>query len=985
MRKTLVIILAIISSVSLVLFSSIGCSSKPKVGLSETSLELLVDETHQLVVNNYEGEYLWSSLDERICSVSEEGVVTAKYIGNTSIVCYYEGGFLRCNVNVIENKTPAEQASINTTNLVLYRNDEYKLKITKNLGENIVEGGTTVWTSSNPEIVSVSSEGVVKALDINANGEPVIITAVHTDGDNEYTFTCDVSVILKVAIEQKDSLTLYTGFGEYEINPIANFLEQSDKHEYNESNFKYSSVDESIVEISPEGVITPKKGGRTQVLINYNDYGYKYIDVLVYNKLIYSKNDFLGIQPNDYALLMNDIDFTKTSVTGGIAINGLFNGNGYALNNITLVPNDWESITGKQVFGKVSGEIINLEVHNLTVKKFWEQMCGASALMSTVSGRVENIVFDGLIEGRVAIDYNGTNYTTWSGSKSGYLMKTSNNATAKNIYIDVNRDDSSSDFKVVHGSGTLNMTNVYVVPDDFATTTYGTYNIVDGFFMVGSEQRFLSNNLVDSMGSDVWQIENDKPVLKNGLVQFDLPDDVWTLTFDANGGSEVQDSYVKDGGLIKSFPDSYKEGYILKGWCKAGSTTVSSAGLTVKGNMSFVAKWAKAYYVVFDSDGGTEVEPILTEVGRTLTADGVTKVPAPTKENKALKGWVLLGEEELFNFSTRVIEEGMVFVAQWVDTVTCTFDADGGALVDDMQVGEGLKIKTMPTTSMPGHTFIGWYLVKDGVVSENVFDNANTEINEATTFKAKWVVNVKLTFDAQGGSEVNDIEVGKGLKLATSKIPVSVKPGYILAGWIKSGGFTVFDFANTTISKDTKFKAKWLKADALVNFSDGTGLTKVTGKGGFNAFSINSDIVYGASTASLKVDILAKESKVIYLNSSNWSNYTTITFRISHDAWEYSAWFSTANESASIWNVKDQVGHFGYQLYGRRGSWVEVKLTINANGTYNLYYNNVLRAQNEVLGGTFPITLLNNQVIDHSFYVSDVFGVPRTSSGGGGY
>ena len=805
------------------------------------------------------------------------------------------------------------------------------------------------------------------------------------------------------------------------------------------------------------------------------------------------------------------------TVAGGIVIDGLFNGNGYSLNNITLVPNDYESITGKQLFGKVTGEIKNLEVHNFKVKKFWDAMCGASALMANASGTVENVIFDGFIEGRVAIDYNGTAYTTWSGATGGYLMKSSNNATVKNIYIDIERDDDSDDLRITHGAGTLNYDNVYVVSKAKQSTTYTSYNVINnGFFSVGTEKNFV-DNYYSNVDTQMWYIGADnKPLLKNGLEALDLPEGLLEIKLYSEGtaGSLLEKNYINTiyyspNSTIESLPEASKEDHILKTWTNITEGKTAAIGDKITQNLTYVANWARVWFATFDSNGGSLVDPIRVENGKTLTADGVTRIPEPTLKDKAFCCWqelvkdgvkvekenklvctynfeteVLTIEEEFkdlveqeivtaivdeidcsilkvklyvdknkedynvieinltnktftitdsntactavdcknatvataekdtvsctskklkvsftfptFSFST-AFEKDYNLIAHWVDVVKVSFDANGGSPVSAINVGKGLTIKekNMPTASRDGYTFIGWHLVsvlKDvegnpvldengqevTIVAEEVFD-LSTVITEPIKLQAAWTPNVTLKFNSNGAGSVNDLQVGKNLTLAASRVPSPTRAGYILLGWVLDGETELYDFTTRAFTDDASFTAKWQECATVIDFASSSYANSIIDIA--NPVT-STDFKFVTDGASLKVAVESRKDLTFKLNANDWSKYNTIIFRISHDSMNASNWFLTADTSKSIWHYKNELDNYGYQHYGRLGSWVEVKLVAKDNAKYDLYYNNVLRAQDVAIKKNsatnvyeFPVQFYNDQLVESNFYVSNVIGI----------
>lgn len=77
----------------------------------------------------------------------------------------------------------------------------------------------------------------------------------------------------------------------------------------------------------------------------------------------------------------------------------------------------------------------------------------------------------------------------------------------------------------------------------------------------------------------------------------------YTVTFDANGGSEVSSQKIESGKTATS-PDSTKTGYYLSGWYNG--ETVFDFRTPITSDLTLRAKWtAYKYTIVFDKNGGT--------------------------------------------------------------------------------------------------------------------------------------------------------------------------------------------------------------------------------------------------------------------------------------------------------------------------------------------------------------------------------------------
>ena len=149
-------------------------------------------------------------------------------------------------------------------------------------------------------------------------------------------------------------------------------------------------------------------------------------------------------------------------------------------------------------------------------------------------------------------------------------------------------------------------------------------------------------------------------------------------------------------------------------------------------------------------------------------------------------------------------------------TYTVTFDSDGGSEIKPVPVKDGEKVTKPEGPTKNGYTFKGWFN------GETVYD-FETAVTANITLKAKWevvVVNYKVTFDSDGGSEVAAVEVKDGEKVTKPEDPT--KTGYTFKGWFN--GDTEYDF-DASVTANITLKAKW-EVEAKEELSaDGNVLT----------------------------------------------------------------------------------------------------------------------------------------------------------------
>ena len=139
----------------------------------------------------------------------------------------------------------------------------------------------------------------------------------------------------------------------------------------------------------------------------------------------------------------------------------------------------------------------------------------------------------------------------------------------------------------------------------------------------------------------------------------------YTVTFDSNGGSEVDPQVVNAGTNATKPTDPTKENYTFKGWYSNSTLTTSySFLLPVTEDITLYAKWElTTYLVAFDSNGGSEVDSQDVVIGETATVPD-----EPTREDCTFEGWFTDSElTEEYDFDTPVTANIELF-AKWSAT-----------------------------------------------------------------------------------------------------------------------------------------------------------------------------------------------------------------------------------------------------------------------------------------------------------------------------
>ena len=261
----------------------------------------------------------------------------------------------------------------------------------------------------------------------------------------------------------------------------------------------------------------------------------------------------------------------------------------------------------------------------------------------------------------------------------------------------------------------------------------------------------------------------------------------YTFSFDADGGSEVAAITQNYGTKIETPAAPTKPGYTFAGWVPAIPETVPAE------SMGFKAQWTiNQYTLTFDADNGTEATVITQDFNTKFDTPA-----APTKTGYTFAGW----DKDI---PETMPAESMNFTAKWIaNQYTLTFDADGGSDVAAITQDYGTKIESPAAPTKTGYTFAGW----DNEIPE-------TMPAESMSFKAQWTINqYTLTFNADNGTEDVEITQDYGTKFETPADPT--REGYTFAGWD-------MDIPETIPAEDMSFTALWsVNSYKLVYILDG--------------------------------------------------------------------------------------------------------------------------------------------------------------------
>ena len=184
---------------SIILLIMCGCNEFEDFKITEmpfvnkSSVELYVGEGSgnrdqiQLISSPVGKQYTWSSSDPSIATVDQNGLIKAISEGYTIISVSSKNDKAIVNVNV-KKYIPLTEFTINTFYIEGMVMDEFQILSTF-IPENATDTDI-IWTSSNPDVASVSNSGFVR---LNSAGSATLTATI-----SGMTKTVEVVVILKI-------------------------------------------------------------------------------------------------------------------------------------------------------------------------------------------------------------------------------------------------------------------------------------------------------------------------------------------------------------------------------------------------------------------------------------------------------------------------------------------------------------------------------------------------------------------------------------------------------------------------------------------------------------------------------------------------------------------------------------------------------------------------------------------------------------------
>ncbi|MFA5670681.1 MAG: InlB B-repeat-containing protein [Balneolaceae bacterium] len=238
----------------------------------------------------------------------------------------------------------------------------------------------------------------------------------------------------------------------------------------------------------------------------------------------------------------------------------------------------------------------------------------------------------------------------------------------------------------------------------------------------------------------------------------------YDVTFDTDGGSEIEAVGVNHGEKVTQPDNPTKDGHNFVGWFSDEELTEEfDFDTEITANTTLYAKWElKTYNVLFNLGGGTGVANVTAKHGEKVAEPENN----PTKDGYIFAGWYKeFNTVNEFDFETEVITSDTVIFAKWdidmTGKVATEFELNGGSF-SIFDLDSFINATPTKTHALKVYNQVSLYM-EAYQTSVMLFD---TGLDLAGT---GWAQKTGLNFNDKGFLQVTEQIVGSGTPADLSK------------------------------------------------------------------------------------------------------------------------------------------------------------------------------------------------------------------------
>ncbi len=219
---------------------------------------------------------------------------------------------------------------------------------------------------------------------------------------------------------------------------------------------------------------------------------------------------------------------------------------------------------------------------------------------------------------------------------------------------------------------------------------------------------------------------------------------VYTVTFNANGGTSTDPVTTEYGKYISVPTNPEKTGYYFGGWYTSRYLTTQwkFAANKVTKNITLYARWMTSQYKITFKANASGV--INLPAPMSVECYSIPAEPTqPTKTGYIFGGWykssTRFTEANKFNFGN-IMTGSVTLYARWIPSqYKVTFNAMGGTPKPAAQTVDWNQLAAEPAApAKAGYFFGGWYTSSTYFTSSNRWDFSSRTVTKNMTLYARW-------------------------------------------------------------------------------------------------------------------------------------------------------------------------------------------------------------------------------------------------------
>ena len=202
----------------------------------------------------------WTSSNESVATVDQQGKVTAVSMGTATIMAEANDGSGKCGSCVVRVNRLVSSIELDKTSIIIYNGKTETIAAT--VTPSSATNTSLSWTSSNSSVAAVSSPGLITGV---ARGTATI--TVKADDESGVKATCEVEVKQYITSITLSKTSLWLAVGAHETVLVTSVLPVN----ANDKTITWSSSDNSVAAIDQNGKVTAKAKGNAVITASTND------------------------------------------------------------------------------------------------------------------------------------------------------------------------------------------------------------------------------------------------------------------------------------------------------------------------------------------------------------------------------------------------------------------------------------------------------------------------------------------------------------------------------------------------------------------------------------------------------------------------------------------------------------------------------------------------------------------------------------------